>query len=353
MDVAANGAAPALRRAQRKYPVGLALGLLCLLALACVPWLAGVIGEPFYVRLFMRMMIFSIMALGLNLILGYGGLVSFGHAMFVGIAAYIVGVLGYHAFQGEALDVGLFTIEGSLNALITWPVAILLTALVAAVVGAVALRTGGLYFIMITLALAQMFYFLAVSLEDYGGQDGLQLLGSQTLGPLDLGRFNTLYYVVWVALMAVLGLMRALVNSRFGLVLKASRQNDTRLAAVGIPVFWYRLTAFVISAALCALAGVLLVSSQSFVSPADMAWIQSGELIIMVVLGGMGALFGPVLGAFFYLGAEYLLGNITEYWQMVFGPLLIVVVLYARGGIAGAFTAPFGFTIPFGKRRRR
>lgn len=328
-------------RQNRRFSTATLFGVLFFIALACVPWLASMLGEPFYVRLFMRMMIFSIMALGLNLILGYGGLVSFGHAMFVGIAAYVVGVLGYHEFQGEALDLWLFTTEGSMNALITWPIAILVTAMVSVAVGVVALRTTGLYFIMITLALAQMFYFLAVSLDDYGGQDGLQLLGSQTLGPLDLGKFSTLYYVVLASLAIVLVLVKTIVNSRFGLVLKASRQNDVRLAAVGIPVFWYRLIAFVISGALCALAGVLLISSQSFVSPADMAWLQSGELIIMVVLGGMGALFGPIFGAFFYLAAEYLLGDITEYWQMIFGPALIVIVLYARSGIAGIFTGKF------------
>lgn len=326
-----SGVAPA------KHPVGVALGILFFIALACVPWIAAAIGEPFYVRLLMRMMIFSIIALSLNLILGYGGLVSFGHAMFVGVAAYVVGILAYHSFNGEALVIGPFSFDGSLEALITWPIALIITAIVAAILGTVALRTSGLYFIMITLALAQMLFFLAVSMQKYGGEDGLQVLGTQTLGWIDLGDFTSLYYVVWVCLAGVLLLCHRIVNSRFGLVLKASRQNENRLHAVGVPVFWYRLVAFVISGTLGGLGGVLLVSSQSFVSPADMAWIQSGDYIVMVVVGGMGSLFGPIFGAFFYLTAQYVLGNITEYWQMYLGPLLILVVLYARWGIAGAF----------------
>ncbi|HWK61280.1 MAG TPA: branched-chain amino acid ABC transporter permease [Eoetvoesiella sp.] len=322
---------------EKRYPVEFWLGALFFILLACVPWLASFLGEPFYVRLLMRMMIFSIMALSLNLILGYGGMVSFGHSMFVGVAAYVVGILGYHAYEANALAIGPFQIQGSLNALFTWPIAVAATALVALMLGAVVLRTSGLYFIMITLALAQMLYFLAVSMEDYGGEDGLQVMGTQMLGNLDLSHRTTLYYVVWVCLCGVFLGCRTLVNSRFGLVLKASRQNADRLRAIGLPVFWYKLVAFVISGAIAGLAGVLLVSSQSFVSPADMAWTRSGDLIVMVVIGGMGSLFGPVLGAFFYLAAEYVLGNITEYWQMIMGPLLIVIVLYARTGIVGVF----------------
>jgi len=321
-------------RPARAGRLGLALGLSAVVLLALVPPVASALGDPFYVRVVTRMMVFAIMAISLDLVLGFGGMVSFGHAMFVGAAAYVVGIAGHHAAAGSALALGPLVLTGSTNAWIVWPLAIAVSALLAFVFGAIALRTSGLYFIMITLAFAQMLYFVAVSAQPYGGADGLPLETAPTLGPLDTGSRRTLYYIALACMVAVFLLCRRIVGSRFGLVLRASRFNQPRLAAVGVPVYRYRLAAFVISGAIAGLAGVLLASSQAFVSPADLSWLRSGELIVMVVLGGMATLYGPILGAFFYLLAEFVLGHFTEHWQLVMGPLLVLVVLYAKGGLA-------------------
>ncbi len=313
--------------------------LACLALLAAVPFVAGALGDAFYVRVVTRMMIFAIMAISLDLILGFGGMVCFGQAMFVGAAAYVVGIAAYHASSGGPLVLAGLSIPGSTDAFIVWPIAVSVSALLALVFGAIALRTSGLYFIMITLAFAQMLYFVAVSAEPYGGVDGLTLDTVPTLGPIDTGNRQQLYWVVLAALVVVFLLCRRIVNSRFGLVLRASRFNETRLSAVGITPYRYRLAAFVIAGAIAGVAGVLLASSQAFVSPADMSWARSGELIVMVVLGGMATLYGPILGAFFYLMAEFGLGHITEHWQLVMGPLLVLVVLFGKGGLAGLVPA--------------
>lgn len=327
-------AAPA-PTARRTRAAGLVAALVFLAVLAAVPVVAKALGDPFYIRVVTRMMIFAIMAVSLDLILGFGGMVCFGHAMFVGAAAYVVGIAAHHASSGAPLVLGPFAIPGSTDALVVWPIAIAVSALLALVFGSIALRTSGLYFIMITLALAQMLYFVAVSAQAYGGVDGLTLDAVPTLLGLDTGSRQTLYYIVLACLVAVFLLCRRIVGSRFGLVLRASRFNETRLAAVGVPPYRYRLAGFVIAGAIAGLAGVLLASSQAFVSPADMSWSRSGELIVMVVLGGMATLYGPVLGAFFYLLAEFGLGHLTEHWQLVMGPLLVLVVLYAKTGLAG------------------
>jgi branched-chain amino acid transport system permease protein len=188
---------------------------------------------------------------------------------------------------------------------------------------------------MITLAFAQMLYFFFIALQKYGGENGLQMLERSQLGPLDLDDKFVFYYLVLAILLLALFLCRRLVASRFGMVIEGARQNERRLNAIGFPTFRYRLVAFVISGALAGLAGVLLANSQTYVSPADMAWARSGELIVMVVLGGMGTLIGPVLGAAAYLLLELALGGITPHWQVIFGPLLILVVLFARRGLYG------------------
>lgn len=313
--------------------------LVCVALLAAVPFIAAIAGDTFYVRVVTRMMIFAIMAISLDLVLGFGGMVCFGHAMFVGSAAYVVGIAASHASSGEPLMIAGFSLPGSTNAFVVWPLAIAVSALLALVFGAIALRTSGLYFIMITLAFAQMLYFVAASAPAYGGIDGLTLETVPMLGPIDTGNRQQLYWVVLVALLAVYLLCRRIVDSRFGLVLRASRSNATRLSAVGFPPYRYRLAAFVIAGAIAGLAGVLLASSQAFVSPADMSWSRSGELIVMVVLGGMATLYGPIFGAFFYLFAEFALGHVTEHWQLVMGPLVIVIVLFGKGGLAGLLPA--------------
>jgi branched-chain amino acid transport system permease protein len=333
------GGAPALLSGGRSRTAAWLAALAFVAVLAAVPFIAKAFGDAFYVRVVTRMMIFAIMAVSLDLILGFGGMVCFGHAMFVGAASYVVGIAAHHASSGNVLVLGPLSIAGSTDALVVWPIAIAVSALLALVFGAIALRTSGLYFIMITLAFAQMLYFVAVSAQAYGGSDGLTLDTVPTLLGLDTGHRQTLYYLVLASLVGVFLLCRRIVASRFGLVLRASRFNETRLAAVGVPPYRYRLAAFVIAGAIAGLAGVLLASSQAFVSPADMAWSRSGELIVMVVLGGMATLYGPVLGAFFYLLAEFGLGHLTEHWQLVMGPLLVLVVLYAKSGLAGLLPA--------------
>ena len=310
-------------------------GLVIVLLLAAVPYVASALGDPFYVRIFTRMMVFAIMAISLDLILGYGGMVCFGHAMFVGAASYVVAIAGQHAASGMPLVMGPLSIPGSTDALMVWPIAIAVSALLALIFGAIALRTSGLYFIMITLAFAQMLYFVAVSAQAYGGADGLPIETAPTLGAMNTGNRKELYYIVLVCLVGVFLLCRQIVGSRFGLVLRSCRYNETRLEAVGIEPYRYRLVTFVISGAIAGLAGALLASSQAYVSPADMSWVRSGELIVMVVLGGMATLYGPVLGAFFYLFAEYALGNVTEHWQLLMGPLIILIVLFGKKGLAG------------------
>jgi branched-chain amino acid transport system permease protein len=289
--------------------------------LAAVPAVARALDAPFYLTLFGRVMIWAIAALSLNLILGYGGLVSFGHAAYLGVGVYSVGVLRAHG-----VDSGF----------VQWPVAILAAALIAAAVGAVSLRTGGVYFIMITLAFAQMLYFMGVSLKAYGGDDGMTLASrSRFPGLLDLENEPTFYYVTLGLLLACLYLSRRVVRSRFGRVLQGVRSNERRMRALGFPTYRYKLAAFVIAGTVCGMAGVLLVNFTRYVSPAFMHWTRSGEIMVMVILGGMGTVVGPALGAFAFLLLEEILSGYTEYWAVVLGPILVLIVLFARRGLAG------------------
>lgn len=292
---------------------------LLLAVLALLPLLLG--GAPFYIGVVSRAMILAIAAISLNLILGYGNMFSFGHAAYLGIGAYTVGILAYYdVFDG----------------FVQWPVGLAVSALVALVFGAISLRTRGVYFIMITMALAQMLYFLGVSVDEYGADDGLVIYTrSEFAGLIDLEDHVTLYYAIFGILLLVLFGMARLVNSRFGLVIRASRMNEARMRALGFPVDRYKLTAFVLAGTVCGLAGLLLGNFTNFVNPDMMHWTRSGELIFMVVLGGMGSVFGPVFGAIGFLLLEEFLSDLTEHWQIVFGPFLILVVLFARGGIDG------------------
>lgn len=312
-------------------PRGLVL-LLALAALLLLPGLTAWMQQPFYLRFATRLLCYGIAAMSLDLILGFGGLVSFGHAAFVGIGAYTVGILAWHADDGSPL---LGFIPGTESALVAWPAALACTAAVAALVGTVALRTRGVSFIMITLALAQMLYFLFVGLDRYGGMDGLQLPGPSTLGPLDLRDRTTLYYLTLGALVVCGLLCDRIVRSGFGAVLDGTRQSERRMRALGIVPFRHQLAAFVIAGTLAAASGVLLSQSQGFVSPADMAWTRSGELLIMVVLGGVGTLYGPVLGAAVLLSLELVLEGWTPHWQAVLGAVLVLVALAARRGLFG------------------
>ena len=303
--------------------------LVILLALlAAVPPLAAAFNQPFYLDLLRRVMIFAIAASSLNLILGYGGLVSFGHAAYLGIGAYAVGVLAHHGID---------------NGWLQWPLAIGASALVALAIGSVSVRTSGIYFIMITLAFTQMLYYLGISIEEYGGDDGLRLkVRSQFSGLIDLNDPTAFYYLVLALLVLTLLLVHRLVNSRFGLALQAARSNEARTRAIGLSPYPYRLAAFTIAGAICGLAGALLVNHTAYLTPEFMNWTRSGELMFMVILGGIATASGPLLGAAAFLLLEDLLQGwsvlpkfVTEHWQLYLGVILVLVVLFARRGLAG------------------
>ena len=309
-----------------------AVAAVAITLLAVVPLITNFLQEPFYLGLILRLMILAIAATSLNLILGFGNMVSFGHAAYMGIGAYVVGIGTFHAIED---GIGWLA-----NGFLHVPVAIAASSLAALVIGAISMRTRGVYFIMITLAFGQMLYFVGVGLEVYGADDGLSLYQRSEFGGLvDISDNTQFYYLVLVLLLATLYGIKRLVASRFGLVIRGARSNERRLASIGIPVTRYKLIAFVIAGAICGVAGVLLANRTDFVSPDMMHWTRSGDLIIMVVLGGMGTLFGPLYGAAAFLLLEEFLSGVTEHWQIVFGPLLILVVVFSRGGIAGAVRA--------------
>lgn len=308
-----------------------------LLFLALVPLYSAVTGNTFLMTLFTRIIILAIAAVSLNLIMGFGGMVSFGHAAYLGIGGYVFGILAT---------------ERITSGFIQWPLALLACAVFALITGALSLRTRGVYFIMITLAFAQMVYYIGVSLDRYGADDGLTIYTrSQFAGPINLSNRTFFYYLCFGLLLGTIYLIWRIVNSRFGMVIQGSRSNDRRMQSIGYPTYRYRLTCFVIAGVLCGLAGVLLANQADFISPATMHWTRSGDLIVMAVLGGMGSVIGPVLGAVSLLVLEETLpgiisivgGSLTgksmtaakEYWALILGPMLLLVVLFARGGIDG------------------
>jgi branched-chain amino acid transport system permease protein len=305
--------------------------LLALLLLA-IPLGASAIGEPFYVTLATRIAVLALAAVGLNIALGLGGLVSFGHAAFFGLGGYAAGILATHAFNAEPL---LFGLPGTTSMPVIWLVAVTVCGLVALPIGAISLRTAGVYFIMITLAFAQMIYFFAVSWPAYGGEDGLSMSLRNTFPGVNTAKPLPYFLICYVMLMLALLLFSRLRDSRFGAALQAARQNATRLSAVGITPFNVRLVAFAISAMVTGLAGVLFADLNRFASPSMLSWQMSGELIVLIILGGKGRLFGPLAGAMLYVLFEYALGGITERWQFFLGLILLGVVLFARGGLLG------------------
>ena len=288
-------------------------------ALALVPAVAAVMNQPFYLDLFRRIMIFAIAAVSLDLILGYGGMVSFGHAAYLGLGAYAVAIPAFYGVQ---------------SGLVQWTLAVVLSGVVALLIGAVSLRTSGVSFIMITLAFAQMLYYLGISINAWGADDGMRLAQrSQFGGVLDLANPYVFYYVVLAILAALLWLGHRLIQARFGVVIRASRSNEPRMRAIGFSTFRYRLAAFALAGSVCGLAGALLTNQTEYLTPSFMHWTRSGEIMMMVILGGMGTLFGPVLGAIALLLLEDILSAWTVHWQVVLGPILVLVVLYARGGL--------------------
>jgi branched-chain amino acid transport system permease protein len=291
--------------------------------LLALPPLVLALGQPFYLDLARRIMILAIAAVSLNLILGYGGLVSFGHAAYLGIGAYTVGIMGFYGITSGWLQ---------------WPVAIGASALAALAIGAVSIRTSGIYFIMITLAFTQMLYYLGISLEEYGGDDGMRLKAkSQFSGLIDLRDPVAFYYLALALMLLAVFITYKIVNSRFGMVLRAAKSNDARTRAIGFSPYPYRLAAFVIAGAMCGLAGALYANHTNYITPGLMSWQQSGDIMFMVILGGMATTSGPVLGTFALLLLEDLLSGWTQHWQVILGPLLVLSVIFFRRGLAGIF----------------
>jgi branched-chain amino acid transport system permease protein len=300
---------------------GNAVVALVVLGLALLPVYSALSGNIFILTLFTRIVIFALAAASLNLIMGYGGMMSFGHAAYLGIGGYAVGILAF---------------EGVGSGFIQWPVALAMSALYGLVIGALSLRTRGVYFIMITLAFAQMAYYITSGLSRYGGDDGLTIYKRSTFGDLiNLSSRVQFYYLCLFCLLGGIYLIWRIVNSRFGMVVQGVRSNEQRMQAIGFHANRYRLVCFVISGTICGLAGALLANNTDFVSPAVMYWTRSGDLMVMVILGGMGSLFGPVVGSIVYLLLEEILSQYTEYSGLVIGPLLLLIVLFARGGIMG------------------
>lgn len=299
--------------------------------LLAAPFAGDITGSAGLLGLANRIAIYAIAAVSLDLILGYGALVSFGHAMFFGLGGYVVGIIAFHTNGSEPL----FGWAGTNTALLVWPLALLACALLACAVGALSLKTTGVQFIMITLAFAQLVFFVLISLQSYGGDDGLLLDRRNVLPLLDLSKPKTFYYVCVALLVLWTAFCARIVNSRFGLVLQALRQSERRAVNLGVDPFPFRLTAFVISAVGTGLAGVLWANYARFVSPDMAAWSKSGEFIAIVVLGGLGTLFGPIAGTAVFIALEQILSIWTEHWMIVMGPILTLVALFGRRGVAG------------------
>lgn len=292
-------------------------------AFAALPLIAAALDDAYLVVIATRILAYAIAALALDLILGYGGMVSFGHAAYLGIGAYSVAIFSRAGITDLSLHI-LGAIAGA--------------AIFAVITGAISLRTKGIYFIMITLAFAQMAYFFFVSLSAYGGDDGVTLSTRSTLfGQPVLEDDTALYYTAFAILLGLYLMAVAVTRSRFGRVLTGARENPVRMQAIGFSPFRYQLTAFVISGCMTAIAGVMLANQASFVSPAYMDWHRSGELVVMVVFGGIGNLLGAVAGATIALLLEEWLAVLTEHWPLLFGLILVLVVLYSRDGLTGFF----------------
>lgn len=316
---------------QRVWVINTALFLMLPATAVC----AQALGAPYIITLATKVAILAIAGVGLNIALGLGGLVSLGHAAFFGLGGYAMGVLASHAQTYTPLMEAPFLIEGTKSMPVIWLVAVITGASAALAIGALSLRTSGVYFIMITLAFGQMLYYFAIGWPAYGGEDGLSIYlrngfpGLDTLDPLQF------FLLAFAVLGAVLCLAGALAASPYGLALAAARQAPARAAAVGLSPYRLRLVAFTLSGGVTALAGALFADLNRFVSPSMLSWQTSGEIMIFVILGGVGRLFGPVAGAALFILLEHLLGGVSEYWLIYVGALLLLVVLFARGGLIG------------------
>ncbi len=307
-----------------------------------VPLWALMTDEPFTITLATRAVILALAAVGLNIALGIGGLVSLGHAVFFGLGGYAMGILAYHAQTYTALDLGLISIDGTKSMPVIWLTAVIISAFAALLIGVLSLRTSGVYFIMITLAFGQMFFFFSISWSAYGGEDGLSIYvrnGFPVLNTLVPIQFFGLCFVM---LCAALFLHARLRSSPFGLALNAARQAPQRVETVGLNPTRLKLLAFVISGAITGLAGALFADLNRFVSPTMFSWQLSGELIVLIIIGGVGRLMGPVIGAALFVALEHFLGGLTEFWHIWLGVILLIIVLFARGGLVGILTGKEG-----------
>jgi branched-chain amino acid transport system permease protein len=306
------------------------LSLLLLAVLLLAPLLSKALGSSFYLSLATRIVIYAIAASGLNLLLGYAGQASMGHSTFLGLGMYVVGIGGFHGLSNGWLQGGVM---------------VLLITVIATLTGLVALRTRGVAFIMITLAFGQMFYFLVVSLKRYGGDDGLQIDQRSVFDPLPgLDSKIALYYTALAVLLVTMyGIWRT-VHGRFGYVLRGFQANERRMLAAGFPRLRYQIVAYVASALICGIAGMLLANLTVFASPSTMSWQTSGDLLLMVVFGGMGTVIGPVVGAVVYLLLEEVLSGLTQHWMVVLGPLIVIVALVSSQGLWGVVLQRFGIS---------
>lgn len=311
------------------------LNIVILLLLIAVPVWAKLADEPFIITLMTRTVIFAVAAVGLNIALGLGGLVSLGHAAFFGLGGYAMGILAFHAQTFTPLAIGPVEIAGTKSMPLIWLTAMIISALAALAIGVLSLRTTGVYFIMITLAFGQMFYYFSISWPAYGGEDGLSIYvrngfpGLNTLDPIQ-------YFAICFAILLLVLLFNALLaRSPFGLVLNAARQSATRVESVGLNSNRIKLVAFVFSGAITGLAGALFADLNRFVSPSMFSWQMSGEIIVFVIIGGVGRLLGPVLGALVFVSLEHFLGGLSDYWQIFLGLLLLLIVLSGSGGVIG------------------
>lgn len=310
----------------RKTPV---LPVLILVILVAVPPASLWLDDPFLLRLFTEVLLTGMVTMALNLVLGFGRMVSLMHAALFGVGGYVVAILSFHEFNSEPLFWGL---KGTSSLAISIPLAILVASLVAAIAGLVSLRTSGLFFIMITLAFNQMIYYLFTALQRYGGSDGLQILGQVQLFGYGPGLRIPFYYFYLLLVALIWFLLTRIVNSRFGMVLQGIAQNERRMRALGIEPLRYKLVAFVISGAITGVAGGFWAASQSYISPADMSWGHSGELVVMAVLGG-ASVGGALLGAAIFLLLRFELAGVTIYWHLPFGLLIIAMIAVFPEGI--------------------
>jgi len=305
----------------------LTIGLWVFLAL--FPLLAMAMGQTYWINIWTRILILGLVAMSLNLIMGYGGLVSLGHAAYFGVGGYAVALIAFHTSQG----IPMLGWMGSNEALMVWPIAMLISGLLALGLGALCLRTRGVYFIMITLAFSQMLFFIVISLKFYGGDDGLAMTGRNVLAGIPLASPITLYYVCFVILLTAFVLLSRLTASPFGRALQAGKINERRARALGIPVHRVRLVAFVIAGVLAGLAGALWANQMRIASPDMLSWMRSGELIMMVILGGLGSHMGAIVGAAALVLLEAWLAGITEHWMLILGLILVLAVLFVRRGL--------------------